>query len=222
MSREEILKNNYAMFWEKQSYLYGVGDVEKYVFRRIAEFNPKDAFEIGIGNGFPYATHLQESGVLVSGCDIAPLSVWNAKKNLKLEHEKNRIICGDINQIDIPRQFDLVYCLRSSWYIPDFLATIRKMAGMTRPGGVILFDIMDSTSFMAVKDFMLRKLPKWLVKIYIDLPILDELGTIFHSKKKIEKLLNTLGYNFEVINENKIEKVKRMKNQKVMFVCRKR
>lgn len=151
MSREEILKNQYALFWQTQSLLYGIGAIEEYVFRRIAEFNPKDAFEIGIGNGFPYATHLQESGVLVSGCDIAPLSVWNAKKNLKLGHEKSRIICGDINQIDIPRQFDLVYCLRSSWYIPDFLATIRKMAGMTKPGGVFLFDIMDSVSLMAMQ-----------------------------------------------------------------------
>lgn len=73
-----------------------------------------------------------------------------------------------------------------------------------------------------MKDFMLRKLPQKLAKIYINLPIFDNLGTFFYSRKKIEKLLNVLGCDFEVINENEIEKAERIKNSKILFICKKR
>lgn len=222
MSRENALKNQYAMFWRTQSYHYGVGDIEKYVFNRIAEKNPKDAFEVGIGNGFPYAKHLQENGVVVSGCDIAPLSVWNARNTLGLQQNTSRIVCGDINKLEISEKFDLVYCLRSSWYIPDFQTTVKKMVSMTRSGGTIIFDIMDSASFMAAKYFICNRLPVMFLKFYINLPEVFDTWNICHNKKKIKKILDVSGCDFEVINENVISKTSRMKDFKTLFICRKR
>ena len=42
--------------------------------------------------------------------------------------------------------FDLVYCVHSSWYLPDLRKAIAEMVRVTRPGAVACFDIQNSYS----------------------------------------------------------------------------
>lgn len=78
----EYLVNDYSKFWDRQSYKYGIGTYEAFLIKLLKGAHPDDAFEVCIGNGWPIAKSLVESGIQVSGCDIAPSLIESARKML--------------------------------------------------------------------------------------------------------------------------------------------
>lgn len=68
--------------WDSRAYKYGIGENEKLIMGTIDKLHPTAVFEVGIGNGWPFAKHFCENGITVDGCDVSEDIVAKAKENL--------------------------------------------------------------------------------------------------------------------------------------------
>lgn len=41
------------------------------------------------------------------------------------------------------KKYDIVYCIRSSWYMKDFLRMVKTMLEMTKSNGYVVFNIIN-------------------------------------------------------------------------------
>lgn len=135
---------NYDVFWDRQTKKYGITRYEKFIIHEILKRNPQKVFEVGIGNGFPIGMALYQKsggGVDVQGCDISVKLVSAAKKNLGKQSDDTCIFAGEVDEYHGCEKYDVIYCVRTSWYITDFENTIKKMISMTE-NGYVIFDII--------------------------------------------------------------------------------
>lgn len=217
MNETKYFNEIYNKFWENQTQKYGYAPYEQNLVRLISESSPEKVFEVGIGTGWPIGTALKEKGITVDGCDLAESAVALARKELKNE---SGIWAGDVLSYKGQARYDVVYCVRVSWYIPDFYATIEKMITMTKPGGKIVFDVMDQNSLCCVKI-------RWrMVKesYYRFLGInLDELyGTHFINLHRMKSFLKKNGLSYQCWGERELTgNPDKANTPKVVFSCRK-
>ena len=134
-----------AAFWMKDVETYGANDYVKGLLAMIAERNPRTVFEVGLCTGYPFASSLLEKNVDVHGCDVSDFLLQTLRERyprIRWHH------CGyeDMVAAANGQQYDAVYCFRSSWYFTDLFKAIDNMLALARPGGAVLFDIMNSQS----------------------------------------------------------------------------
>ncbi|MCI9008372.1 MAG: class I SAM-dependent methyltransferase [Lachnospiraceae bacterium] len=218
MSNElQYYKNEYSKFWEKQTKIYGYGRYEQYLVKIIAQSSPKKVFEVGIGTGWPIGVSLKNLGVEVDGCDIADSLVCLARENL--DNEKG-IYVGDVMEYDGNTSYDVTYCVRVSWYIPDFYSTIQKMISMTKPGGYVVFDFMNKNSFYCFNFKLMELRDKYYRLLGIDMD--ERHGLHFISVPKIKKFLAQNRMSYQCIGERVITNSKDwFHTPKIVFLCRK-
>lgn len=134
-----------AEFWISEVQKYGQSPYVEGVLALLERRNPKKVFELGLGNGFPFASTLSQKGVEVHGCDISfPLLQEVAKKYPQVRWHQGGY--EDLVQKISGQQYDIVYCVRTSWYFPDIFLAIDNMLAITKPGGSVVFDIMNASS----------------------------------------------------------------------------
>lgn len=209
----------YADIWKKSSVEYGVDDFVKTEMDYLMAEKPQTAFEVGIGTGYPFAIALKNSGVKVSGCDISAKEVELAKDNLEGLEEEPNIYVGDLCDIDVYEKFDVVYCLRVSWYISKFEQRLEKMIELLNPGGLLVFDFMNIDTVIAKRDLL-----RWWIKVFPKRAIKNLLGistgaapiTHYYSKKHFEQFFSTKGMQIVAMKSEDIES-----NFKWCFCCRK-
>ena len=134
-----------AQSWLKEVEQYGKNPYVLGVLNLIEKCNPRKVFDVGCGNGFPFASSLLEKNIEVHGCDLSlPLLQEAARQYpaLRWHHTGYEHIVEKTGG----ERYDVVYCLRSTWYFPDIIFALENMLKITKPGGVIIFDIMNSES----------------------------------------------------------------------------
>lgn len=133
----------YSKFWTETSKAYGLEDGVDSIIEILQQLHGESAFEVGIGTGWPIADSLLKSGVKMSGCDISSSLVEQTRKT----YPDMDLFTGtiwDINKSALRNvKYDIVYCIRSSWYMQDFLRVIQKMLHMTRKNGYVVFNIIN-------------------------------------------------------------------------------
>lgn len=124
MEETQYYKTVYSKYWAEQTKKYGYAPYEQNLVRLIVKSSPKKVFEVGIGTGWPIGASLKKKGIEIDGCDIAESSVALAKK--ELDNEKG-IWIGDVLEYRGDKEsYDVVYCVRASWYMPNFYRTVKK------------------------------------------------------------------------------------------------
>lgn len=217
MEEIEYYKKVYSKFWVNQTKKYGYDKYEQNLVRLISQSVPKKVFEVGIGTGWPIGAALKGLGIEIDGCDIAESSVALARK--ELDNEKG-IWTGDVLEYEGDLQYDVTYCVRASWYIPDFYSTIKKMISMTKSGGYIIFDVMDKNSLCCLKSRWINIKEKYYRFLGIDVD--DRYGTHFISLYKMKNFLKKNGLSYQYWSEREITHNRDKYNTpKVVFVCRK-
>jgi SAM-dependent methyltransferase len=117
--------------------------------------------------------------------------------------------------------FDVVYCFRSTWYFPDIAVAIDFMLKMAKPGGVVLFDIMNADSewnrhFVARKNLLFPvTILKNCIKYFLNMiwPRRWLIDTVFgvhelmYSQRFVSDFLTARGLKFEVMDLLQIEKL---------------
>lgn len=219
MDELKYYQDVYNKFWAKQTKVYGYGVYERNLVKLILKSTPKKVFEVGIGTGWPIGTALKEKGVMIDGCDVAESSVALAQKELDNE---TGIWAGDVTEYAGKNEnYDVVYCVRASWYIPDFYSTIRKMMSMTKPGGYIIFDVMDKYSIHCLKSWLVD-LKQSYYKL-LGLASDNHYGTHFVSIHKMKKFLKKNGLTYHYWSERKLTGSKDIiHTPKVVFCCKKK
>ncbi|MCI9399773.1 MAG: class I SAM-dependent methyltransferase [Lachnospiraceae bacterium] len=225
MEEMQYYKTVYSQYWAEQTKKYGYAPYEQNLVRLIAKSSPKKIFEVGIGTGWPIGAALKRKGIKVDGCDIAERSVVLAKEELDNE---NGIWTGSVLEYKGENEiYDVVYCVRASWYISDFYRTVEKMISMTKQGGYIVFDVMDKNSLYCRKlrwsDYKEILKLKYYKFLKIDIDKVDErYGCYYVSIMRMKQFLikNKLSYQFwgeRELTHNE----DRWNTPKVVFRCRK-
>lgn len=131
-------------YWLKDLALYGQNPYVDAVLSRIEQRTPAKVFDVGIGSGFPFASRLMEKQITVHGCDVSLPLLKECQKHypsIQVYHTGSEMLSQIVRET-----YDVVYCLRSSWYFPDICQSIDNMCAITRPGGTVIFDIMNADS----------------------------------------------------------------------------
>lgn len=144
---ERWKRDIYPKYWIRKSQKYGLDLYCKGLVALIQHNQSKCAFELAIGMGYPFAEKLMNKDIYVSGSDISPELIAELKKNFP---EINACVGGyeDLYKVKmtVKQKFDLVYCLRSTWYFTDIVAAIYFMLYFAKPRGQIIFDVLNKDS----------------------------------------------------------------------------
>lgn len=216
MNEVQYFNEVYNKFWENQTRKYGYSVYEKSLVRLIARSRPKSVFEVGIGTGWPIGAALKEKGIWVCGCDLAESAVLSAREMLG---NQDGIWAGDVLSYEGEEQFDVVYCVRASWYIPDYYATLKKMISMTKVGGYIVFDIMDNFSLYCMRLNLQKLVDKYFRLWGVER---DEIyGQHFLNPVRMKLFLGKNGLRYRCWGEREITKCTDIWNTpKIVFLCR--
>ena len=218
MEEIQYYKTVYSKYWAEQTKKYGYAPYEQNLVRLIKKSSPQKVFEVGIGTGWPIGAALKKKGITVDGCDIAESSVALAKEELNNE---DGIWIGDVSEYKGDTEvYDVVYCVRASWYIPNFYRTVKKMVSMTKPGGHIIFDVMDRNSLFFVKQRWKYVKEKYYKFLGIDID--ENYGQHFISLTRMKLLLKRNRLSYQCWGERELTHNKDIYNTpKVVFYCRK-
>lgn len=96
--------------------------------------------EVAIGTGIPFADYFQKMGYTVYGIDLTPELIEVCRKT------NPRVSCevGKADALPYTNQsFDCVYCFNASFYFPNLINAIDEMLRVVRPGGLVVFDLMN-------------------------------------------------------------------------------
>ncbi len=218
MEEIQYYKTVYDKFWKNQTKRYGYGVYERNLVRLIAHSLPKKVFEVGIGTGWPIGAALKKKGIKVDGCDIAEGSVVLAQKELE---NTDGIWAGDVMDYKGENEvYDVVYCVRASWYIPNFYKVVKKMISMTRPNGYIVFDVMDKYSKHCLEIQKQALKEKYFRFLGIDVE--KRFGQHFICLWRMKRFLKKNGLVYQCWSEREITQTRDLKQTpKVVFCCRK-
>ena len=217
---ESWKRDIYPRYWMRKSREYGFDSYCKGLLDLVEECRPGSVFELAIGTGHPFAENLLTAGINVAGCDISKELIDQLRKDFP---SISACVGGyeDLNDVknEVSGKFDLVYSFRSTWYFTDIAAAIDFMLYFARPGGKIIFDIMNKDCEWN-KVMVTRKkyiFPLTLVKNIIKfvanliapgrymIDTLFGVREIMYSPSQIETILKDRGLAYETITLAQIE-----------------
>ena len=143
MNRKQYMKKVYPKYWmTARENIYGFSQYDKNLCRYLLDRIPtgEKVLEVAIGTGYPIAEFLQAARYSVYGLDISADLVERCRQR----NPEIACMVGDVE--DLPYRncsFACTYSFHSSWYFPNVTRAIEEMLRVTRPSGVVLFDIQN-------------------------------------------------------------------------------
>jgi|TARA_B100000315_G_scaffold122868_2_gene112858 SAM-dependent methyltransferase len=218
INRVKYFNEIYPAIWKRQNLENSVYDDDycRNIVNLICSTNPKTVFELAIGSGWPIAIKLKNLGIEVSGCDISNELINQLKKN-------NRDIKTSVlgyDKLETNKRYDVVYCVRSSWYFENIFEAIEKMLNITRKQGEVIFDIMNASNnriklhirknYLNNINLVCKNLLRFVINIFINNkyqyaplhPI-----EVPYQQREIEKFLDQRNLCYKKYSYNQITKV---------------
>ena len=87
--------------------------------------------DVACGTGVLFPDYLERGVASVTGVDISPEMVKVASEKFP----QVQVICADVEELDLERQFDAVMVYNAFPHFPDPARLIRMLAGLVVPGG---------------------------------------------------------------------------------------
>lgn len=176
-----------AVFWKKDLESYGNSAYVISVQDMIMAYKPEVVFELSIGNGQSFVDHLIQKGVEVHGCDISEFFIDEISQRYPTA-VTYKAGYDDFVKREQKDFYDVVYCVRSSWYFADIYLALDNMIEVAKPGGKIIIDIMNTDSPVvksSVRACQIRKIKERCRNI-----IKRTLSILFKHKYKYEVIFN--------------------------------
>lgn len=219
----------YSKFWTEKSKAYGMEDGLDSIIDILKNLHGKSAFEIGIGTGWPIADMLEKSGLKLAGCDISSSLIMKTKQS----YPNMELYAGTIWDVDTDeeRKWDIVYCIRSSWCIKDFLSVIEKMVQMTNENGYVVFNIINRSNKENKKALRKNRLSRVRGRIEGAIKVLlfnrdyfASCPAFYYTKSEVEDVLKKENVEWKVLSTNQLMDSKKEfeeDGQKLLFIVRK-
>ena len=129
--------------------------------RQIRKVNPRSILEVGVGRG-DLLVQLAESHVELFGCDISTGNLSIAASRLKKLDCPTALSLSDAEQLPFRDGcFDAVYAFSVLWYLPNPGHAVAEICRVTRPGGIIVFDMLNATHITSAAYHMARIVARW-------------------------------------------------------------
>ncbi len=143
MDRKRYMRDIYSRYWlTAREKIYGFLEYDKNLCKYICDHVQAGGklLEVAIGTGYPFADFLQKAGYSVHGINIAPSLIEKCRQlNPNIDCQ-----VGEAESLNYPdNYFDGTYCFHSSWYLYDLIKAVDEMLRVTRPGGLVMFDIQN-------------------------------------------------------------------------------
>lgn len=219
----------YSKFWTKTSQAYGMEDGLDSIIDILKNLHGKSAFEIGIGTGWPIADMLEKSGLSLAGCDISSSLIMQARQS----YPDMELYTGTIWDAGIDKElkWDIVYCIRSSWYMKDFLGVIEKMMQMTNENGYIVFNIINRRNKENKKALWKNRFSRIRGRIEGSIKVLllnrdyfASCPAFYYTKSEVESVLRKENVEWQVLSTNQLTDSRKEfeeDGQKLLFIVRK-
>lgn len=219
----------YSKYWNHASKEYGLEDGVDSIIKIMKGLQINNAYEIGIGNGYPIADALERAGIQLSGCDISESMVMQAKQ----AHPKMELHVYDIQtaEMNLEKKYDLVYCIRSSWYMKEFCHVIEKMISMADDNGYVIFNIINRDNQENRKVIWQDRLGRAKMRIEGTLKVLllnkdyvARCPNFLYTKAEIERVLKAHRVKWNVLCTEQLLDDKAEfdpKGQKLLFIVQK-
>jgi SAM-dependent methyltransferase len=176
MERKKYMAEVYSHYWISRRRDLGFLKYDMNLCRFIESLVAPSSrlLEVAIGTGYPFADYLQKRGYVESGVDIAPVLIDECRKmNPAID---GRV--GDAENLPFADDvFDGTYCFHSTWYFPDLRRALGEMVRVTRPSGLIIFDIQNRHEASIAKAYRKIQFEQSLI------------GTPYRFSKNIAKII---------------------------------
>ena len=143
---KDYTRTHYAQSWHSAVHEYGRTE-RLYLEQVLALIAPQPGqtiLECAIGTGEPMGLHIAANGTYLFGVDIAPLLLQDSKANFADAGLTVFLTEGDVEELPYSNDvFDIVYAISSSWYFPSLKRALAEMMRVLKPGGRIIFDIIN-------------------------------------------------------------------------------
>ena len=143
MNRKTYMRDVYSKYWiTARDKIYGFLEYDKNLCQYICGHirDGGKLLDVACGTGYPFADFFQKAGYLVYGIDISPDLIQKCRQlNSRVNSEVGS--AEDMDYLD--DYFDCTYCFHSTWYFSNLNKVIDEMLRVTRPGGLIMFDIQN-------------------------------------------------------------------------------
>ena len=159
-----------SRWWDRESEFKPLHDINPlrvgYILDHAGELEGKKILDIGCGGGI-LAEALAEKGAIVTGIDMAEMSLKVAKMHL---HESGYDI--DYQKIPVEEfakdntaEYDVITCLEMLEHVPDPASIINAAASMLKPDGHLFFSTINRNPkafALAIigAEYILNMLPK--------------------------------------------------------------
>jgi ubiquinone/menaquinone biosynthesis C-methylase UbiE len=105
---------------------------------RLVGSSPRRVLDVGCGTGF-LALRLAELGHTVTGIDLAPQMIEQARRKAEQQGQQIDFRVGDASAIDLPDETcDFVLARHVIWNLPDPEQAVAEWRRVLRPGGRLL------------------------------------------------------------------------------------
>lgn len=141
-------REEYSEFWLDQSQRYREDRNSQIYYAILLDLigaKPgQHVLDCGVGTGKPFALALAKLGAVMSGIDISPVLIQECLVNFKKEGLTINCQVGDLEKLPYADEiFDIVYCVNTTWYVPDLKKALTEMCRVTKLGGKIVFDVIN-------------------------------------------------------------------------------
>ena len=90
-----------------------------------------DVLDVACGTGILFPDYLDRKVASITGIDISP----EMAKIAASKFPQVNVICGDVENTDFGKQFDVIMVYNAFPHFPDPAKLIETLAGLTKPGG---------------------------------------------------------------------------------------
>ncbi|NPU99378.1 MAG: class I SAM-dependent methyltransferase [Candidatus Omnitrophica bacterium] len=162
---KNFYRNCYAGQWEtfsetlsRQAYHRKYQDL---CLMRLKEIRHGRILEVGAGRGDLLARYPDLSNELY-GCDLSEGNLLAARERFTETGRPVYLGLADAEYLPYAdNRFDAVYSLSVLWYLPHPGAAIREMFRVAKPGGMVLFDMLNAFHVTTLSNHAWRILCRW-------------------------------------------------------------
>ena len=181
----------YPNRWKNKVKEYGLTPYYQTVLELLPDPKFKSVLECGIGTGELLAIRVAGQQAKMYGVDISEILLRECQTNFATIGLSAPSACGDLENLPYAdNSFEMVYSIATSWYMPDFAGVLNEMVRITKPQGLLIFDVLNALHITPLSQWLAARILRHFGR---------EVGPWWvRTPWQIAKILNGLSVQYQV------------------------